>query len=85
MRKTLTIELDADSSALSYELLGTEELAVKAGDGSATLYVNRAGCEVLAKIFAKMALGKYEAGFHIHMKENFGEEPAQDALTIVRR
>jgi hypothetical protein len=40
---------------------------------------------VLAKIFAKMALGKYGPGFHIHLKEHFGEEPKLDVLTVVRQ
>jgi hypothetical protein len=85
MKKTLIIELDERPGILSYDLGGEEALAVTMDGRAPTLYVNRAGAEVLAKVFAKLALGPYEPGFHIHLKENFDDEPAQDALTMVRQ
>jgi hypothetical protein len=45
-----------------------EILSVSIDDsGVATIYGNREAFMVLAKTFAKLALGNYEEGFHFHL------------------
>jgi hypothetical protein len=83
--KTLTIELDCDFKGLSYELSGDEELVVEANEQGITLYVNAASCRVLATIFGKMSVDRCKPGYHVHLKEHFGDEPAPDVLTLTRQ
>ncbi|WP_310421621.1 hypothetical protein [Chamaesiphon sp. VAR_48_metabat_135_sub] len=43
-------------------------------NGVTTIYGNRKAFLVLAKTFAKLALGEYKAGFHFHLGKDFCEE-----------
>ena len=85
MKRSIEVELDDDINTLSYDLTGAEELAATPDGHGATLFVNPAGAEALAKILLKLALGNYEPGFHVHLKHNFGEEPSPDILTVIRQ
>jgi hypothetical protein len=51
-----------------------EVITTSINNGVTTIYVNREACMVLAKTFAKIALGEYEKGFHFHIGKDFGEE-----------
>ena len=67
---------------MKYELDGAETLAVDQQDGTAYLYANKVGFSVLAKIFAQLADGPYENGYHIHLQRDFGEA-GPDVITVV--
>jgi hypothetical protein len=47
-----------------------------------TIYGNRHAFMVLAKTFAKLALGEYKPGFHIHLSEDFDGDK-EDVLTVI--
>ena len=67
---------------VKYELSGEETLAVDRHEGAAYLYANKAGFNVLAKIFAQLADGTHEGGYHLHLQKDFGES-GPDVITIV--
>ena len=46
-----------------------------------TIYGNRSAFMALSKIFAKLALCNYKAGFHIHLREDFDGDK-EDILTV---
>ena len=74
---------DEAPKSLSFELQGGEKLSVEQEGGSPFLHANRRGCAVLAEIFAKLALGDYENGFHLHLQRDFETDGGQDVLTIL--
>ena len=47
-------------------------------DGNeAVVYANRAGFMALAKLCIKFAMGSYQPGFHIHLREDFSGDAVQ--------
>ena len=75
---------DEGPTSLTYETsaetLERAEVAIE--HGTPVLYVNHKAAEVLAKILAKLALGVYQDGFHIHVPKNLDDDEAE-ALRIV--
>ena len=82
--KRFEIEFEDESpqAAISYELTGEETLRLESTDDGTFLYANQQGFHVLAQLCAKLSLGNYTPGFHVHLKEDFGDEPAADIVTI---
>ena len=81
MKKFECVFEDEAPQSLSFELEGGETLAVEQCNDSAFLYANKKGCLVLAKIFAKLAMGDYQTGFHLHLQQDFAEA-GPDVVTI---
>ena len=50
--------------------------------GVPVLYVNRQACAFLARIFARLALGSYDGGYHLHFGKNFNPD-SLETLRIV--
>ncbi len=75
---------DLGPSRISYEVAGPplERASVRIEDQHPVLYVNKGACRVLAEIFAKLAMGSYRDGFHIHLAEDFDPDQ-QEMLRIV--
>jgi hypothetical protein len=74
LKNGITFEYDDDS-------IDDLFLDVSFNYGQSIIYANRKGFMVLAKIFAKIALGDYVEGFHVHLGKNFDAE-GDDILTI---
>ena len=76
MSKRLHFECDFDDlgpKRITYQMSGppTETACTTVEDGTPVLYLNKGSCKLLAEIFAKLALGSYADGFHLHLKKNF--------------
>jgi hypothetical protein len=57
--------------SFEYDRSDNEILSTSITNGITTIYGNRQAFLVLAKTFAKLALGEYRAGFHFHLREDF--------------
>ena len=69
----ITFEYSADAD---------EELDTLVENGVPILYANRSALLTLARLFAKMALGEYTEGFHVHLRKDFNaDEP--DRLIVM--
>ena len=82
MIKRLQFERDFEDqgpSRLTYEIASPDRAnaTVATEDGEAVLYLNEEACKVFAEIFAKLALGTYTQGFHLHVRENFDFDRAE--------
>ncbi|QUW02595.1 hypothetical protein J8C06_09620 [Chloracidobacterium validum] len=75
---------DQGPTQITYEISGypTDKAKLVIEDQTPVLYVNKSACHVLAEIFAKLAIGAYKPGFHIHLKENFDSDD-KEMLRIV--
>ena len=85
MKKKFEFEFEDDSleNRITFEYDDSpndEILDVSSDNGTTTMYANREGFMVLAKTFAKIALGNYKYGFHIHLGKDFSD--GDDILTI---
>jgi len=74
---------DEAPRSLSFELDGSETLVVDQQAIGTVVYANKSTCRVLAQIFAKLALGDYDSGFHVHLQRDFQEDSSPDVLTLV--
>ena len=85
MKKKFNFEFDdvSHKNEISFEYDGDESLKVEIVDGQPFIYVNKSASAFLARFFAKLALGEYQNGFHIHFKEDFEDEPNQDVLAVL--
>ncbi len=83
MKKFEFVFEDEAPQALSFALEGGETLKIEHQDGAPFLYANKRGCGVLATIFAKLAIGDYKSGFHLHLQEDFEKEAGPDVLSII--
>jgi hypothetical protein len=84
-RKTFRFEFeDEGPKTLSFDYDGQYEQRLESAveNGAVVLYLNRQGCAVLAKVLAKMALGSYEPGFHLHFEKDFNAEQ-KEVLRLV--
>lgn len=75
---------DIGPSRISYEVSGPpgEQAVTTVEEQTPVLYVNKGACRVLAEIFAKLAVGSYKPGFHVHLHENFDSE-RKEMLRVV--
>jgi hypothetical protein len=75
MYKKFEFEFEDKSSeneiVYEYDNLDNEIFNVSINHGIPTIYGNREAFMVLAKTFAKIALGDYKKGFHFHLREDF--------------
>ena len=72
-KNTFAIEFeDLGPSTLSYGISDppVEKMTTTVEDQLPVIYANRDACKVLAEIFAKLAVGSYSNGFHVHLHEN---------------
>ena len=83
MKKFEFVFEDEAPKTLSFELEGDETLSVEQHNDGAFLYANKKGCSVLARVFAKLAMGDYGAGFHLHLQQNFENSAGPDVVTII--
>lgn len=83
--KKFEFEFKDESSAnrISFEYDDSDEeiLNTSIDNGMLTIYGNRSAFMALSKIFAKLALCNYKAGFHIHLREDFDGDK-EDILTV---
>ena len=70
-------------TSVSYELDGSEALKIETDGPQVSIFLNRQACKVLATILSQLASGAHKAGFHVHLKEDFGEEPEPDRMTLL--
>jgi hypothetical protein len=75
-----------NSISFEYSESIDEILSVSIDDsGMTTIYGNREAFMVLAKTFAKLALGNYKEGFHFHLREDFdGDKKDIISVTLVK-
>jgi len=76
---------DEGPNTLSYEVDESATLSVEIDDGSAVLVVNKPAAECLASIFARLATGSYENGFHLHVEENFDPDSGEALRVLFSR
>ncbi len=86
MKKKFEFEYD-DASAkgeLSFEYAaeGEEKLSVSLENGVPVVYANQEAFLFLARTCAKIALGEYSSGFHIHLTTDLDAEQAE-AIRLV--
>ncbi|HTV41720.1 MAG TPA: hypothetical protein VMF08_14150 [Candidatus Sulfotelmatobacter sp.] len=70
MAKTLNFRLkfeDTAPSRITYKVTGREKAAVAVESEISVLYINKDASKLMAEIFAKLAMGSYPDGFHIHL------------------
>jgi len=67
---------DEGPRELSYVASDTncERLDISQESETSALYLNREAAQVLAEIFARLALGSYQPGFHLHIPRNFNDQ-----------
>jgi hypothetical protein len=81
--KRFSLEFDDDGpSSLSYEVDRAAHFSSALDQGAPVLYVNRVAARVLATVFAKLALGSHQPGFHVHLEVDFDSESAE-ALRVI--
>jgi len=75
---------DQGPARIAYEISGhpIDKAEVRIEDQTSVLYCNKNACRVLAEVFAKLAIGSYKPGFHLHLKENFDSDD-KEMLRIV--
>jgi hypothetical protein len=87
MKKKFEFEFEDESLkdriTFEYEDASIDDLLldVSFNYGQAIISANSEGFMVLAKLFAKLALGNYVEGFHVHLSNNFDGD-GDDVLTI---
>ena len=66
---------DLGPSRIAYEVTSPpiERAATAIEEQLPALYVNKAACKVFAEVFAKLAVGSYSEGFHVHLYEDFDD------------
>lgn len=66
-------EDESNNSTISFEYDEDVEecLSVKIENGVPVLYANKTAFNLLAKTFAKLSLGNYQDGFHLHLNKDF--------------
>ncbi len=87
MEKKLRFECefeDKGPTRLMYEMSGypTDKAEILIENQTPVLYCNKSACRVLAEVFAKLAIGSYNPGFHVHLKENFDSDE-REMLRVV--
>jgi hypothetical protein len=71
--------------SFEYDDSDDEILRTSIINGVTTIYGNRLAFMVLAKTFAKIALGQYQAGFHFHLREDFdGDKEDIIEITLLK-
>jgi hypothetical protein len=84
-KKSFSFEFDDEGPrTLTFDYDGRYEqrLETSAEDGVVVLFLNRQACTVLAKMLAKIALGSYEPGFHVHLEQDLNADKPE-ALRVV--
>lgn len=61
---------------------GDEQLDTLVEKGLPILYANRPALLSLAKLFAKMALGDYTDGFHVHLRKDFDADQPDRSIVM---
>ena len=76
---------DLGPETIKYEVTGppTETACTVIEDGTPVLYLNRGACKLLADIFAKLALGTYADGFHVHLRKNFDPDEIEMLRVVI--
>ncbi len=64
----------ANGITFEYSDSSDEELNVDIENDVSTMYANRQAFLSLAKLFLKIALCDYPAGFHLHLKKDFDSD-----------
>jgi hypothetical protein len=86
MKKRFEYEFDDESPeakiTLEYALQDDEALRFGSEGEGMFLTANRTGLLCLAKLFTKLALGKYKPGFHLHIGEDFSSGGVGQSLRI---
>jgi hypothetical protein len=59
-----------------------EKLKTSANGNESVLYLNRPGMLTLARTLIKIAEGDYQAGFHIHLRQDFNAD-LPECLTVI--
>jgi hypothetical protein len=84
MKKAFHLEFDDESAAgsgmkhdgITYEYAAEEDerLRVETVNGVSFIYANSSGLLTLSKILIKIAMSKYEDGFHLHLHQDFNAD-----------
>ncbi len=76
---------DEGPSSITYKTTGppTETACTTVEDGTPVLYLNKAACKLLAEIFAKLAMGNYADGFHLHLEKNFDPDEVEMLRIVI--
>ena len=75
-------ESSANRTSFEYDDSDEEILNTSNDNGMLTIYRNRPAFMALSKIFPKLALCNYKAGFHIHLREYFDGDK-EDIFTVM--
>ena len=86
MKKKFEFEFEDVSSerSISFEYASDDEeqLSVILENGVPVIYANREAFLLLARTCAKMAIGEYSSGFHVHLSSDFDADQPE-ALRLV--
>lgn len=88
MSKRLHFQCDFDDlgpGKITYQMIGppTETACTTVEEGTPVLYLNQGACKLLAEIFAKLALGTYADGFHVHLRKNFDSDEIEMLRVVI--
>lgn len=87
MKKRFEFEFEDESrhSTISYEYDENieESIDISIESGVPVIYGNKQAFYFLAKTFAKLALGDYEDGFHIHLNKDFDSEEIEVIRVVI--
>lgn len=86
MKKKFEFEFEDTSASGTISFDYNEDLEEKMSavveNGVPVIYLNRQALILLIKTFVKIALGQYQAGFHLHFYEDFDADKPE-AIRIV--
>ena len=77
-------EDESNDSKISFEYDGVieEKLKVEVKDDAAILYANRTALKLLSNTLIKLHESNYQAGFHVHINEDFDAD-LEEKLRII--
>jgi hypothetical protein len=82
MKKRFLFEFEDEGPRnVTWEAETGDRLGVEVHDGLVMVSANHGGYRALARLCARLADGRHEEGFHVHLPEDF-EPGAPDVLTL---
>ena len=75
---------DLGPSEIRYEVTGppVQRAMTTIEEQVPVLYLNKGACRLLAEIFAKLAMGSYSEGFHVHLGKDCDPE-REEMLRVI--
>jgi hypothetical protein len=87
MKKKFEFEFEDLSSkrTISFEYAneGEEKMSIMIENGIPVIYANREAFLLLAKTCAKIGLGEYSSGFHVHLRRDFDADQAESIRLVL--